>query len=137
MQTLYLDRQFSPVAVASANPGDRYHDAARGECRRLTAERLCMAAQRLGNESNALLALLAAIRGASLAGRYDGRSVRDWYGLVGLDYEEARREELAFARRVCPACGRVHYANGEYEGETLCGECWASAGVVAMAAGGE
>ena len=124
MKTIYLSRRLDPVAVDAVNPGDIYSDPVLGDCRRLTARRLCLAADRAGKESVAILGLLAAIGGAVVDGMYDGRAVADWYGLVGVAMPE--RRPAALVRVVCPQCKAAHYAldeDGEIWGGGFCSEC--------------
>lgn len=121
MQTIYLSRTFQPVIVSSPHPGDVHADPVLGDCRRLTAKRLCLAAERAGKESVAVLGLLRAICDVAEKDQYDGRAVDDWYGLIGLP---APVSELIAV--VCPRCGINHYAReekGKLWNDGLCLDC--------------
>lgn len=124
MKTIYLTRTFQPVVVTAVVPGDLHADPVHGDCRRLTARRLCLAAERMGKESDAFLALLGAIDDVTERGVYDGREVADWYGLVGLAAPKMRAPELV--KTVCPKCKATHFALEEEGGlwnGGVCGEC--------------
>lgn len=125
MKTIYLSRNFQPIAVSTHKPGDVYRDIVLGECRRLTAKRLCLAGERYGKDSDAFLGLLRAIVDASEGGEYDGRAIESWYGLVGMAAPEKKPGDLHRVR--CPACNAWHWALEEdgalWEGG-VCGICW-------------
>lgn len=121
MKIIYISPSFNPLSVSVSIPGDIHIDPVWGECRRLTAKRVCLAAERAGKESDAFLALLAAITGAAEKGAYDGRAVRDWYGLVGLEMPEVKEGELEYG--VCNMCGVGHWY-GIIELRDICFDCW-------------
>lgn len=124
MKTIYLARDFSPLVIDAFVPGDSHADPARGDCRRLTAKRLCLASERMGKKSAAILGLLAALGGVAEKGAYDGRAVEDWYGLLGLAAPAKPEPRLVPSR--CPRCGVAHYSleeNGELWNGGVCGDC--------------
>lgn len=128
MKILYVSRRFQVRAVRTSAPGDVHADPAWGECRRLTAKRFCLMAERAGKDSEAVPALLSAILAAAEHGVYDGRAVEDWYGLAGLSPPE---EELRPVE--CPECGAWHFAlhsaGGVWNGGVCCvcrGKCFHS-----------
>ncbi len=84
MKTIYLSRDFRVVVVSTYKPGDIYNDPRFGECRRVTASRLCLAGERAGIDSEAFQELLKAISDVAENDQYDGRAVESWFGLVGL-----------------------------------------------------
>ena len=119
MKTVYLDRHFRPLCIDLPQPGDVHHDPVLGDCRRVTPSRLCLAAERAGRESDALLSLLRAIGKASVSGSYDGRSLESWYGLVGLEVPPPPSLETqldALMETTCPKCGIVHWCLPEDDG---------------------
>ena len=125
MKIIYLSRDLACAVVDTPAPGDVYRDASLGDCRRLTAKRLCLAAERAGRKSIAILGLLRAIDGAAEDGMYDGRAVDDWYGLIGLS--PPRRAPAVLAPVPCSRCGMTHYAlddDGEIWLDGVCATCW-------------
>jgi hypothetical protein len=125
MKAIYLTRTFHPVTVSTHKPGEIYQHPALGECRRVTAQRLCLAANRLGRTSESILGLLRAIGGAAVNGCYDGRTVESWYGLVGLLPPAEEPDRMVTVQ--CPTCGITHWALEEkgqvFEGG-VCTDCW-------------
>jgi hypothetical protein len=127
MRIIYLSRCFQPRTVSTPAPGDIYPDPAWGDCKRLTASRFCLAAERLGTDSDAFTGILEALEGAAVNDEYDGRHLDGWRGLVGLPPMERGLREI-----ICPECRTVHFAlhergrpwNGgvccRCEGENLC-----------------
>ncbi|MDR1519042.1 MAG: hypothetical protein LBU23_02720 [Planctomycetota bacterium] len=131
MKTVYVNRFFSPVSVEAVRPGDIHDNPVLGVCRRLTARRLALAAERAGRDSEAIQGLLRAIGEAAPDGRYDGRDIADWYGLVGLtppppptiDDDLARLEPIN-----CPGCHVAHWCRREADGSLYnrgyCEDCY-------------
>lgn len=120
MKTIYLSRHFLPVVITAHVPGDLHMDFIQGDCRRLTAKRLCLAAERMGKESVAFLALLGAIGEVAENGVYDGRTVADWYGLIGMTPPACDAENLEYS--VCADCGRGYWY-GVPEYRDVCFDC--------------
>ena len=123
MKTIYLTKNFLPVVVETTTPGDVYGCPVNGDCRRLTARRFCLAAERLGVTSTFVVGLLDAITGVCVDGHYDGRSIGSWYGLVGLEYMEKTVDPNLLTRKICPECGVVHWASAEWIGGEICVDC--------------
>lgn len=105
MKTIYLTRAFRPLTVSTHKPGDIYRHPDFGECRRVTASRLCLAGERLGIESEAFHGLLKAIVQNAEDDQYDGRSIESWFGLVGVEPPRPAEPELVWVK--CPECGIV------------------------------
>ncbi len=125
MKTVYLSRDFRPVSVTTHKPGDLYRHPIFGECRRVTASRLCLVGERLGVDSEAFLGLLNAIIQNAENDQYDGRPVESWFGLVGLEPPQPPPSELVKVK--CPECGVPHWAleeKGRLFENGLCGSCW-------------
>lgn len=125
MKTIYLSRTFQPITITAIHPGETHLDPVWGECRRLTAKRFCLMAERAGKASDAILGLLGAISKAAEEDVYDGRTVGDWYGLVGLPAPEKKPDELVGV--ACPECGQRHLAlehGGRLWNDGVCDECW-------------
>lgn len=120
MKTIYLTRQCQPLVIQAPMPGDSHIDPVRGECRRLTAKRFCLAAERAGKDSDALTRLLDAISEAAENGCYDGRKIRDWYGLVGREMPK-ENGDLIFG--VCRRCRAKHWYADPALAE-ICFDCW-------------
>lgn len=106
MKTIYISRNLQSIAVSSTVPGDTYRHPVMGDCRRMTAKRFCLAAERAGKESDAALRLLAAIGEAAVDGVYDGRAVNDWYGLIGV---QPPGDSDGMEMGTCVRCGRTHW----------------------------
>ncbi len=121
MKILYINRNFQFATVSTHAPGDIYSHPSWGECRRLTAKRFCLMAERAGKKSDAFQGLLSAICDIAENGVYDGRAVSDWYGLVGL--KEPTIEESTLEYGVCSRCKRGYWY-GIPELRTLCFDCW-------------
>lgn len=107
MKTIYLTRAFQPLVVDAPAPGDSHRHPDFGDCRRLTASRFCLAAERAGKGSEAILGLLEAVRRVAKDDIYDGRPLESWYGLIGLPLPPPKEPE--YVRTICPKCGAVHY----------------------------
>ena len=124
MKTIYLSRLFTPVIVDTPFPGDVHLDNDKGECRRLTAKRFCLAAERMGRESESIVGLLEAIGGLAENGAYDGRPLDSWYGLVGLP---PALHSPSLVPIQCPECNETHFSlkeRGEVWNDGLCAWCW-------------
>ncbi len=96
-----------------------------GECRRVTASRLCLVGERAGIDSEAFQELLKAISDVAENDQYDGRAVESWFGLVGLEPPKIKAPELVSVR--CPRCRTVHWAleeRGRIFEDGVCGPCW-------------
>lgn len=128
MKTIYLNRSFMPVVVKTVVPGDIHIDPVFGDCRRMTAKRFCLASERAGKESDALHELLKAVLEAAENDVYDGRAVKDWFGLVGLSPPEPPPPQPASLEEViCPKCHCHHWTlfeNGKVWQNGVCGRCW-------------
>ncbi len=125
MKTIYLSRDFRIVTVSTYKPGDIYNDPRFGECRRVTASRLCLVGERAGADSDALHGILKAISDVAENNRYDGRAVESWFGLVGIEPPKGRPPELV--KVTCPKCKKVHWAleeKGRIFEDGVCGLCW-------------
>lgn len=132
MKIIYLSQSFQPVTVNLPAPGDSYRDPVLGDCRRLTASRFCLAAERMGKDSDAFLGLLAAIVEASeKTNEHDqpisnGRTVESWYGMVGLDYGILRELMSTLRKTTCPQCKKTHWCVIDFAGYPKCATCWTS-----------
>lgn len=125
METIYLDRRFHPIIVDAPVPGDVHADPVLGDCRRLTAKRFCLAAERAGKESKLIVGLLRAIDGVAVDGSYDGRPLDSWYGLIGMAAPTRIPPRLVPVQ--CPECGQSHFSveeRGRIWNGGLCAWCW-------------
>lgn len=137
MKTIYVSRSFTPCIISAHTPGDAYRDPVLGDCRRLTAKRLCLLAERAGKESDALQGVLNAIVEAAKEGVYDGRDIDSWYGLVGMGIPCPPNDGMV--RVKCPECKAWHWALEEYGciwDNGICGECASRKFIVAKSISG-